>query len=154
MRTNWPAVVTEFRKVLVENIKFFDVDEETNFGSINKDLTEYFRMSVFDTDNFHPWNSDGELSRALERMPIRCNYRSIKSYWAFKDGKDEIANAIYEMLTEVEDTVNDYFSDRWNFPPGYTPPDEIEFADWDKVVNDRLVARIIRAAKTNGPSEA
>jgi hypothetical protein len=145
MKTNWPAVVKEYRKILVENVKFFKVIDD--FGTIDKSFTEYFRMTVHQTDNFHPWNSDGELSRALARMPIRCNYRSIKSYWAFKNGKENIANAIYEMLTEAEDIINDHFSDSWNFPPGYVAPDEIEFPDWGYLITDRMVARLIRAAK-------
>ncbi len=151
MKYNWPAVVKEYRKILVENVKFFDVDEETGLGTINKDFTGYFSIQVHQTDTFHPFNSDGELSRALDRMPVRCNYRSIKSYWEFKDGKDNIANAIYEMLSEAEDTINDHFADSWNFPPGYAAPDEIEFPDWDRLVTDRLIARLIRAAKTPRP---
>ena len=145
MKTNWPAVVKEYRKILVENVKFFKVIDD--FGTIDKSFTEYFRMTVHQTDNFHPWNSDGELSRALARMPIRCNYRSIKSYWAFKNGKENIANAIYEMLSEAEDIINDHFGDSWNFPPGYVAPDEIEFPDWGYLITDRMVARLIRAAK-------
>ncbi len=138
MKTNWPSVVTELRKIMAASVTFEDPDPE-----VVRDLAGYFRLTMFQTDNFHPWNSDGELSRALERMPDRCNYRSIKSYWDFKNGRYRVEDALDEVLCEMEDTIRDHFEDSWNFAPGYKKPDEIVFAE----IPNSAVARIIRAAK-------
>ena len=84
---------------------------------------------LLQTNTFHPWNSDGELGRALDRMPERCNYRSIKPYWANKEGRRAVGDACSEILTEMEDKIPDWFDDRWNHTPGYVKPLDITFDD-------------------------
>ena len=139
MKVNWPAVVLELRNIMIESVSFVDEDQ-----AHADDLKGYFRITMFQTDNFHPWNSDGELDRALSHMPARCDYRSLKSYWATKNARYRVEDTLDEVLYEMEENIRDHFSDAWNFPPGYRAPDEIEFAS----IPNSAVARIIRAAKT------
>lgn len=145
MKYSWSQVVDEFRKILCENVTFVGVD-----ASHSKDLNGYFAMTVRETDRFHPFNSDGELSRALDRMPKRCDYRSIKSYWAWKNGRYAVEDALFEMLLECMDDIRDHFEDSWNFSPGYRKPVEIKFG-WNECdsqdLSGRSFARIIRAAQ-------
>lgn len=145
MRFNWSAVINEFRKILCENVTIVGVND-----THSKDLNGYFKMTVRETDRFHPWNSDGELSHALDKMPKRCDYRSIKSYWAWKNGRTTVEDALFEMLQECMDNIREHFEDSWNFSPGYRKPVEIKFS-WDECdmqnLSGRSFARIIRAAQ-------
>jgi hypothetical protein len=145
MKYNWPAVVTEFRKIMSSQVKLYSQRDDKN---ISEDFMEYFNTQLFETDTFHPFDTDGELSRAMDRMPARCDYRSIKSYWAFKDGKENIADALYSMMFEVSDLVEDHFSNVWNFAPGVKLPERIVMPkDWSDIA-DKSVARILKAARS------
>jgi hypothetical protein len=145
MKFNWPAVVDEFRVLLMENVQFTGIDREHTL-----DLIGYFRMTVRQTDTFHPFNTDRDLDIALRGLPERCDYRSVKRYWAWKNGRMQVEDAVYEMLMECKDTITDHFADPWNFPPGYRKPVDIKFV-WDGCdmadVSGKAFSRIIRAAK-------
>jgi hypothetical protein len=136
MKFNWPAVVEEFRKIVQEGVSFSKQDE-----------TDGFHFELRQTDRFHPFDSDGELDRALQKMPKRCDYRSLKSYWAWKNGKYAIEEALDEMLYEVEDAIRDHYSNSWNFAPGFRLPKEINFAWEGRGATPRMVNRIIKAEK-------
>jgi len=148
MKYSWSQVVDEFRTILIQNVSFVGQTELHT-----KTLNGYFAMTVRETDIFHPFNSDGELSRALDRMPKRCDYRSIKSYWAWKNGRMVVEDALFEMLQECMDDIRDHFMNGWNFPPGYRKPVEIKFG-WDECdsqdLSGRSFARIVRAAQKPG----
>lgn len=68
-----------------------------------------FRASLFETDQFHPFESDGDLSRALAQ-PDSANT------------DDLILDAVHECLHEMARLVDAYYNDTWNFPPGYKRP--------------------------------
>lgn len=142
---NWAKAVGEFRKILIENVKLVG-----NNDAHTADLAGYFRMMVKETDTFHPWNSDGELSRALDKLPKRCDYRSLRIYNEWKSARLDVEDAIYEMLEECSDQIRDHFADAWNFPPGYVKPKEIKIK-WDNCdisnVAGKSFPRIVRVAR-------
>jgi len=142
MKYSWGKVYYELKKILVENVSFVGRD-----ASHTADLARSFAFEVRETDRFHPYNSDGELSRALDRMPDRCNYRNIKSYWAFKNGKEYVADGLYAVLEEMEELVRDHYKDSWNFAPGYVKPVEIKFKVPAEDLADKVRARIMRVAR-------
>jgi hypothetical protein len=134
---NWPAAIQAFRECLFANLKFEDERTKAKFKHL-----------LFETDTFHPFDSDSALDRALTKMPLRCNYRSCDSYWAFKDGKELMYSAICDMLDEVEYLVEDYFDNAYNFAPNTKKFGEISFK---KCVDDtakKFITKIIRAAST------
>jgi hypothetical protein len=98
------------------------------------------------TDQFHAFDSDVSLSRALRNMPQRCNYRSVKSYRAFKNGKEAVLDALYEMCKETNDLIFEYYMHPWNFAPGATLPSDIDFPNWEREV-EKMLPKILRAAR-------
>ncbi len=147
MKYNWPKINEAFRAEVVKHVEFYSEDpNDSDLQVVDKDWKDHFAYYMRSTDTFHPFNSDGDLCRALERMPTRCNYRSIKSYWDFKEGKERILDALFDMCQEVDDLIRDYYSDRWNFEPGLKLPCEIETTIWDNVV-PMMMPKIMKAAK-------
>lgn len=145
MKYNWPAVVTEFRKIMLANVKLYSTH---NPKKVSEGYTDYFKIQLFQTDTFHPFDTDGELSRALDMIPNRCNYRSCDSYRAWKDGRLDIADALYSMMTEVSELVEDHFSNAWNFAPGVKLPERIVMPTGWTDIADSSVARILKAARS------
>lgn len=142
MDTNWPAVVKEVRAIMLSHVKIY------NNGKLDKHAMEEFSFDMINTDNYHPWNSDGELSRSLDRMPIRCNYRSVDSYWDWKNGKYNVVDALHDVFNEMQDIIQDTLTNEWNFEPGYKMPEQIIFpTDWS-IISTKAVSRIMRAAKS------
>lgn len=133
---NWAAVVKELRRVLGENVTF----------SSNEYLT-HFNFENLETDSFHPFDDDAEyrMSRVLNSMPVRCDYRSCVSLHNWQDYRWQMEEAIVLWLEATEYLVRDYYGDSWNFFPGYRPPESIVFADWDQV-STKVFARVHRAA--------
>lgn len=123
MQYSWPKVVELFRNFAQNRTKFLGKTPQETLG-----YAFYLREEMRHTDRFQPCNSDAELSRALEKMPKYCNYRSIKSYWAWKNGKEALADACYSILLEMEELITEWFNHPWNHPPGYVKPLSIEFA--------------------------
>ena len=146
MKYNWPAVVKEFRTIMLENVQLYT---KASDKTPSKALMDYLHFNTRETDNFHPWNTDGELSKALENMPLRCNYRSCHSYWAYKDGRDDIDQALYDVFDEMQEIIQEYFTNAWNFRPGFVLPEKIVFSEWHEVLTERMLSRIIRAAKSS-----
>jgi hypothetical protein len=134
---SWPKVVDHIRSFTQNRVHFLGATPQETLG-----FAAYFKEMLHQTDTFHPWNSDGELSRALDKMPKSCNYRSIKSYWANKEGRWTVEDACAEILTEMEDTIQDWFNNSWNHPPGYAKPLEITFDD-DNWSCEKLARQLI-----------
>ena len=145
MKYNWPAVVTEFRKIMLANVNLYST---LDTKKVSEGYTEYFKIQLFETDTFHPFDTDGELSRALDMIPNRCNYRSLESYHAWKDGRIDIADALYSMMTEVSELVEDHFSNAWNFAPGVKLPERIVMPTGWTDIADSSVSRILKAARS------
>ena len=135
---NWPKVVQEFRKIAVENIKFEGARAEA--------LARRFNHTMFATDQFHPFDSDGELSKELNNIPRWPNYRSIDSYWDWKRGREWVRDALFNVFEEMECLIEEYYADCWNHPPGYVNPEKIVMPNWEDVAT-KSFARIIRAAR-------
>jgi hypothetical protein len=112
---------------------------------------EHLRFTMVETDQFHPYGCDGELSRALNRMPDgRCNYRSVESYWAFKFGRDDLEEALYSLISDMGVAIEEYYAEPWNFQPGIGLPDRVVTTNYDaaeKLNYKKLVSRILKAAK-------
>lgn len=117
MKYNWSKVVDAFRDIVLANVSF-----EADTPAQKADFMGYMKEMVKETDTFHPFDSDHELSRALFMVPQRVDYRSVKSYRAWKRSREQVLDALFEMLCEVEDKIRDHFSDEWNFAPGMFRP--------------------------------
>jgi len=147
MKYNWPAAIKELKKVVLEHTTIF-VGRETK---PSRAWMEHLRFTMVETDQFHPYGCDGELSRALNRMPEgRCNYRSVESYWAFKFGRDDLEEALYSLISEMGCAIEEYYAEPHNFPPGASMPDRVVTTTEDvanKLSYARLVSRILKAAK-------
>lgn len=134
---NWAAVVKELRNVIAENV------------TMPKGYNEHFLFELRETDSFHPFDNSAErmMSRALRDMPVRCDYRNCESLAYWKNAKEEMLNAIYAWLDETQEIIVEYYSNPWNFGPGYVrlAEDSMTFPDWGKV-STKVFARIHRAA--------
>jgi hypothetical protein len=142
MNYNWSPALKAFRATVLKNVKFLDAN-----GKPDRNWTEYFEFEMRATDTFHPFDTDSELSEALKRIAPYCNYRSLELYWLYKDGRDMMSEAVYSMLTEVGELIEEYFSNKWNFAPGTNLPAKIVMPrDWSPIA-DKAVPSILKAAK-------
>ena len=146
MKYNWPAAIKELKQIVLEHTVIHAHKDQNP-----KAWAEHLRHVMFDTDQFHPYGSDDELSRALNRMPDgRCNYSSVESYWLFKYGREGIADALYLLIVDMGSAIEEYYTDKWNFAPGTGLPDHIERIDYitaEKLNYSKLTTRILKAAK-------
>jgi len=133
MKYNWPAVVKELRTIVLENVKM-----KRNDGSIDLVATEHFNLEMRETDTFHPWNSDGELSQALDKI----------SEPACKDDMYCVEDALDNIFEEMGMAIREHYSNHWNFAPGTHLPEDIRMPDcWDGIVPGEFITRVIEAAK-------
>ena len=142
MQHNWPKVVKAIRKIALNRTKII--------GSHAADSSAFMldlRVNMNETDRFHPFDTDGDLDRAISRMPDRCNYRSIKSYWAWKNGRIRIEDECLNVLDELEGLRTNFFEDSWNFAPGYRKPKEIIFTSHIEDDCEKLASLIINQCK-------
>jgi len=142
MKHNWPEVVGVINRFVAHRTKILArTPNETLWNSY------YFRQHLFHTDVFHPIGSEGQVGRALSLMPKSCNYRSVKSYWAYKNGKEQLVDACYEILTEMEEAIQAWHSNVWNHGPNYQVPLEVTFdseAEGDAVVLARQLIALCK----------
>lgn len=125
MKFSWPLLVKELRDAMLELVSFEGEDADHV-----ADLAGYFRETMHSTDTYHPFDADYDLDKAFTKYPDgHCNYRSLKSYWAHKRGREEVTYAIADYLGEMIYRIEDHFNDPWNFPPGYKKPKKINFGD-------------------------
>jgi len=141
MKYNWPAVMKELKKILIENVKIFhrEYDKNPSEAWIN-----HLKAELSHTDRFHPVDCEQYLCKMLNRIPDRCNYRSVKSYWDYKHAKSSFFQEADNCLREMQEYVQDYYSTMWNFAPGTKVPEKIYISEF---FSDRTLARILRAAK-------
>jgi len=147
MKYNWPKIVDELRRVIGNTVRFYKED-----GTPDENAQADFAFKLKNTCAFHPVGSDHLLSSALERMPKRCDYRSIRSYWAYKRGRERVAEAIDYCLEEMFSEIEDHYTTAWNFPPGFKLPHRIsdDTFDWD-LLDRKAVSRFKRLEKMRGP---
>lgn len=142
MKYKWAQLVTEMRNAMLELTTIEGIDAEHTV-----DLMGYLRETMHSTDTYHAWDYDLKLEKAFEKMPSgRCNYRSLASYWAHKQGKERLIDAMCEYLEEMSWKIEDHFMESWNFPPGYVKPKSIRFSSFDYKVT-KILARTIRRVK-------
>lgn len=138
MQYSWPKALDIVKQFAQNRTKILGA-----YPAETIDYMRYFANHLHNTDTFHPWDSDGELSRALDKMPKRCDYRSIKSYWAWKNGMMKVEDACFEILEEMEGITKDWFDDRWNHPPGYVKPLSIEFVGMADNECEKLARQLV-----------
>jgi hypothetical protein len=141
MKYSWSAVVNELRNAVLKNVSF-----KCETKAQEKDMTEYFRIMMVETDTFHPWNTDGLLSRELSKLPQRCNYRSIFSYWAWKNGRYKVEAILGDVFGEMEDNIFEWFGNPWNHPPGYKAPEVPMKRGCDELA-EKYTGKIISAGR-------
>lgn len=124
MKFDWAKLVREMRIRMSEMVTFEGQDRAHTL-----DLIGYFRMTIMETDTFHPFDNDRDLDRAFSRLPERCNYRSVDAYWHYKNARQEVISWMYDYFVAMETLIRDHFSNPMNFPPGYMPPKSVKFGD-------------------------
>ena len=141
MKYNWPAIVDMLNTLMIDNTKILGATPAATI-----DLMQYYKLTMRATDTFHPFESEHTLSTALANMPNYCNYRNYRALASYKDRKEALLNALFDVLAEMEEITQNWFDDNWNHAPGYVKPLDIEFSSWYKVV-DKSFAKLIKAAK-------
>jgi len=105
MKYNWSHV----RKVLHDTaIASMKTDNETR---------ECARYLAIETDDFHPFDTDGDLQDALDR--IKTEETDVHKIVRALENVDESVEICVE---EICDKIKEYFSNSWNHGPGYKPP--------------------------------
>lgn len=136
IKFDWTKVYNIFKEEVIKSV---------SFGKQDSIYAPHFRFEMRETDTFWPFGTDGNLSRALRHTLVsKVNYYSRLSVRAQKDAIDEIKIAILDMYDEMHENIVEYYSNPWNFPPGYIHPKEMLF---DDDVVDRIYRRIRREAK-------
>jgi hypothetical protein len=141
MKYNWSAVAEELKKILVENTKIFQHEHDTEPDA---GWVFHFKTELSQTDRFHPFGSDQELCKALEQLPTYCDYRRVEKFWNYKSKKIIVEDAVYNCLAEMANALEEYYSDKWNFPPATKIPAKVFIDDG---MHLHSVTRILRAAK-------
>lgn len=73
---------------------------------------DYFLFELKETDTFHPRDTDSwlcELTTDIDNAD-----------------QDELEEAAWQCLCEMEERVQDWFEDVWNHAPGYLKPEEVK----------------------------
>jgi len=143
MKYSWPKLVTEMRNAMLELVTIEGVDQAHTI-----DLTDCLKETMHSTDTYHAWDCDGLLDRAFKSMPSgRCNYRSLRSYWAHKVAREEVVEAMIRYFEDMSYIIEDHFMESWNFPPGYVKPKSVTFSSLDYKAK-KILARTIRRVQT------
>lgn len=138
---NWPATLARLHRIVFENTELIG-DGYGHTDSLRWDFGIFMK-----NDQFHPISSGGDLQRALHHLPKRCDYRSLKSYWAWKEGRDNIADQLFYVLNEMGERIHFFFNDSWNFAPGYRLPLSVETPNWANIV-DKELSKVIKASRS------
>jgi hypothetical protein len=147
MAYNWPAVVDAFNKIACDNVLI------ESSGERQRDFYDYTKLMFRQTGTFHPWDTDGELSRALGLLPEgRCNYRNVESYWQFKREREHAEGEIFDSLCylfeEIGERLSSHFANPWNFAPGTPLPTKVKGkVEWAELASEGAVKKIIRASR-------
>lgn len=124
MKYDWAKFVKESRKLFAQHVAFDSVDPAGDKAN--------FVFLLHETDNFHPFYSDAEyrlndIFSEFACMPRKCNYRSIDSYWHWREAKLELIDCVRDWLYEMYVMVEDYYLEKQNFPNCYIAPKHIAF---------------------------
>ncbi len=138
MKYNWPAVIAEFRRIVLENTVF-----KCASGN-NPDVLMCILKSELAAGTFHPYGTDCELSKSLENIQKRCDYRNPARVQQWQVDRDMVEDAIYSMLVECREKITEYFTDPWNVERENRPTDIR--SKWSTNVPRNAFARIHRAA--------
>ena len=155
VKLNWPKVVQICREAVFEATSFVVepclIDKDSTFKDLfdnelerTIDFVDHFEITMFQTDQFHPFHNDSRLDRALTKLIAAPNTDSV-----IEAAYDEM----WDYLCEMGDIVEDYYTDSYNFPNGYTPPQKVESERWMDGFVEKTVDRILAEATTR-PEEA
>ena len=111
------------------------------------EFENHLRMLFRETDQFHPFNSDGEFSKALTEMPKYCNYRNPTALMNYRDLRFMFEDSILSCLDEMVDLVNEYYENAYNFAPGEFKHVTISFKKKTSDLTVVVASRIIRTCK-------
>ena len=64
------------------------------------------KFYLFETDEFHPWETDGELATSSETV---------------LENPEDVIWAAEECIEEMMSSVHSYYANPWNHSPGYVP---------------------------------
>jgi hypothetical protein len=148
---NWPAVAEVLRKSMLENTKIifekYKNDDNDPLSQIFISAEEHdFSFVMFQTDTFHPFATDGDLQRSLERMPIRREYRKLKPYWEYKNRKESVIDSIFQCLEEMKENIEEWYSNSMNHAPGYIRPQDIIYKVDLETLAEKMFSKIRTAA--------
>lgn len=147
MTFNWSAVVDAFNKIALDNVVFEAPKDR------QRDLHDYTKLAFQQAGTFHPWDTDGELSRALGLWPEgKCNYRNVESYWQFKREKEHAENEVFDSLCyvfeEIGERLSSHFANPWNFAPGTHLPTKVTGkVSWAELGTASAVRKILKASR-------
>lgn len=143
MKYNWSNVYQEINQFLICNVRLTGARPELSAG-----YQRHFVDTMLGTNQFWAFDNDSLLDNALSRMPDRCNYRSIKSYWAAKKGREKVEYALECVLYEMMENINAYYADPMNFPDGVELPTSIS-CKWEAHPRriQRFAGQLIRKVK-------
>ncbi len=137
MNFNYSKSLRVMKDLFLQNVVFSKPEFEN-----------HLRMLLRETDQFHPFNSDGEFGKALEKMPKYCNYRNYTALIDYRNLRFIFEDSILSCLDEMIDLVNEYYENAYNFVSGEFKPVTISFKK--KKTSDLTVvvaSRIIRTCK-------
>ena len=143
MKYNWSNVYQEIKQYLIRNVQF-----TSSCPALSAGYQRHFVDTMLDTDRFWAFDNDGLLSTALHQMPDRCNYRSIKSYWATKKGREKVEYALECVLYEMMENIDAYYANPMNFPNVVELPTSIS-CKWEVHSGriQRFAGQLIRKVK-------
>ena len=111
------------------------------------EFENHLRMLLRETDQFHPFNYDGEFSKALNEMPKYCNYRNYTALIDYRNLRDMLEDSICSCLEEMIDLVNEYYENAYNFAHGEFKHVTISFKKKTSDLTVVVASRIIRTCK-------
>ena len=100
---SWAKAVDCYKKLVEKKLPLMFPDYKKDFNS--NECYHTAKMYLYETDEFHPVNNDMELSGALD-----------KNDWEF------LEDALVQCIKETFEHISEYFSEPWNFGPGYKVP--------------------------------
>ena len=98
---------------------------ETQFKSCVAVESPGFDIDLFESNEFHPVDSDIELDHVINRIHRKGKAADRTLIWEL------FADAAYSCLLEMYDRACDFYSDKMNHPPGYTPVNVTKISSFD-----------------------
>ena len=114
---DWGNLLTAVKNKVIESVN--NDDDELN---------DHIRYLINETDDFHPFETEEELSSLPETEPF-CS----KS-----EGEEIITEILGDMVKEIQENIKKYFSDTMNFAPEQADVANIELKFKEVNVSDLL----------------